>query len=281
MRQDRYLRRVSLALIAPAILAVGLLFLVPLGRLVAVSLNSPELTFANYQTAIGPSGFPSVMLVTLRVTLIVTLSCACLGFPIAYLMVRAGGVTKTVIGLLVILPFWISILVRNYAWIYLLQRRGTVNNLLVSLGWIDQPLNLIYNEFAVVLAMTNALLPFMVLPIYVALQSQDSSYLEAAHTLGAGPAAAFADITLPLAYQGIVAGSLIVFATGLGFYVTPALLGGGKVLTAATFVTQQIEVTLNWQLAAAAALILFGCIVALMGAYARIVGINRLSGIEG
>lgn len=280
MKRRRDLRRLSIFLIGPALLAVGLLFLLPLARLFGLSLEAPDLSLSNYGAALGSSGFLPVMVVTLRVTLVVTLACAVLGFPIAYLMARTTGATKAVIGLLVVLPFWTSLLVRNYAWIYLLQRRGAVNNALMSLGVIDQPLDLIYNEFAVAFTMTNALLPFMVFPVYVALQDQDDSYLEAAASLGAPPTRAFFDVTLPLAFQGIVAGSLIVFATGLGFYVTPALLGGGKVLLAATFITREIEVTLNWPLAASAAIILFAFVLMIILAYAKVVGFSRLSGVK-
>ncbi len=271
-------RGLALLLLAPALVAVGVLFLLPLGRLVSIATGLPDPTLDAFRDLVGTAGFGDVLLRTIRVTALVTLVCVLIGFPIAYLMSRSSPRMKAIVAILVILPFWTSILVRNYAWIYLLQRRGIVNGLLMDLGLISSPLDIIYNELGVIIAMSNALLPFMVLPIFVALEGQDRSLFEASQSLGARPGRTFLDVTLPLSLSGIVAGSLIVFATGLGFYVTPALLGGGRVLLAATFITKEIEVTLNWPLAAAASLILLATVVALMAAYARLVGIDRLAG---
>jgi ABC-type spermidine/putrescine transport system permease subunit I len=265
-------------LLAPALVAVGVLFLLPLGRLVSIATGFPDPRLDAFRDLVATAGFGDVLLRTIRITALVTLVCVAIGFPIAYLMSRSSPRMKTIVAILVILPFWTSILVRNYAWIYLLQRRGIVNGLLMDLGLIGSPIDIIYNEVGVVIAMSNALLPFMVLPIFVALEGQDRSLLEASQSLGARPARTFLDVTLPLSLSGIVAGSLIVFATGLGFYVTPALLGGGRVLLAATFITKEIEVTLNWPMAAAASLILLATVVGLMAAYARLVGIDRLAG---
>ena len=170
----------NLLLVLPATLLLGLLFLVPLGRLVALSIEAPDLSLGQYTALFESPLYPQVLIRTLRVSLFVVLGCLLFGYPIAYLLVEARPRIRQIVALLVLLPFWTSILVRNYAWVYLLQRKGAVNELLVSSGLISDPLPLMFNEMGVVIGMSNALLPFMVLPIYVAIQSQDRAYLEAA-----------------------------------------------------------------------------------------------------
>jgi len=267
-------------MIAPAALLVGVLFLLPIGRLFGMSLDYPNWTTAFFAGLFSSSVYVKSLWATLRVSVFVVLGCLMFGYPIGYLLATCRAKLRPYLALTVLLPFWTSILVRNFAWMYLLQRHGTVNELLQSIGIIDQPLRLMFNEFGVVLGMTNALLPFMVLPIYVAIQSQDEAFLEAAGSLGAGPSVAFLKVTFPLSLPGIYAGTLLVFATALGFFVTPALLGGGKVLVAATYITYEIEILLNWPGAAAASIVLLGIILIVVAAYMRVVTIERLSGAD-
>ncbi|MFI4986653.1 MAG: ABC transporter permease [Alphaproteobacteria bacterium] len=269
----------SAVLVLPALLLVGCLFLVPIGRLAALSLEAPHLTLDAYVGLFAAADYLEILLRTLRVSAIVMAACVLLGYPLAYLMAKCRGRLRALIVFLVLLPFWTSLLVRNYAWVYLLQRRGVVNEMLLSLGVISSPLPLMFNEFGVVLGMTNALLPFMVLPIFVALQAQDKALVEAASSLGAGPSTGFLKITLPLSLSGVTAGCLIVFATALGFYVTPALLGGGRVLLAATHIAREIEETLNWPMAAAASMVLLLVVAAIIGLYRKVVGTDGLAGL--
>jgi ABC-type spermidine/putrescine transport system permease subunit I len=268
----------SLVMIAPALLLVGLLFLFPIALLAYRSFGGAELSLENYQSLFSSSLYINSLIATLKISAFVVLGCLFFGFPIAYALANASNRLRPVLFLAVLLPAWSSILVRNFAWIYLLQRRGPINEFLISTGIIDQPISFMFNEFGVVLGMTNVLLPFMVLPIFVALQAQDKTYLEASASLGARPETAFWTVTLPLSMPGVMAGSLLVFAMALGFFVTPALLGGGKVLVAATYITNEIETLLNWDIAGAASVVLLAVVVIVVAAYLRVISSSNTTG---
>jgi len=268
----------SLAMIAPALLLVGLLFLLPIALLAYRSFGGAEPSLENYHSLFSSSLYIGSLWTTLKISAFVVLGCLFFGFPIGYVLANAPNRYRPVLILAVLLPFWSSILVRNFAWIYLLQRRGPINEFLISIGITDQPISFMFNQFGVVLGMTNALLPFMVLPIFIALQSQDKTYLEAAASLGARPETGFWTITLPLSMPGVMAGSLLVFATALGFFVTPALLGGGKVLVAATYITNEIETLLNWDIAGAASVVLLAVVVLVVAAYLRVASSSNTTG---
>ena len=269
----------SLVFVLPACLVIGLLYLVPIGRLAALSVGGADFGFANYAALFETPLYVQILIRTLRVSAWVVFATLLFGYPIAYLLATAKPRVRQVLALLVLIPFWTSVLVRNYAWVYLLQRRGVVTELLVSSGLLSAPAPLMFNELGVVIGMSNALLPFMVLPIYIAIQAQDPAFLEAADSLGAGPSRSFFAVTLPLSLAGVYAGSLLVFATALGFFVTPALLGGGRVLVAATFIANEVENMLNWPLAAAASLVLLAVVLVVIALYTRSMSIERLSGM--
>jgi mannopine transport system permease protein len=175
----------------------------------------------------------------------------------------------------VLVPLWTSILIRSYAWIVLLQRRGVVNSLLMDLGVTEQPLRLIYTEFAVLLAMTHVLLPFMILPVYGALSTIPADLPRAALNLGASRFAVFWRITLPLSLPGVFAGALMTFILALGFYITPALVGGPSTLMMATLIGQQTTDLLNWPFAGALSAILLLVTIALAVAFRHLVALNR------
>jgi putative spermidine/putrescine transport system permease protein len=265
-------------MIAPALLLVGLLFLFPIALLTFRSFGGGEFSLQNYETLFSSSLYINSLMATLKISIFVVVGCILFGFPIGYVLATAPNRWRPVLILAVLLPFWSSILVRNFAWIYLLQRRGPINEFLISVGITNEPISFMFNQFGVVLGMTNTLLPFMILPIYVALQSQDRTYLEASSSLGAKPETAFMTVTLPLSMPGVMAGSLLVFATALGFFVTPALLGGGKVLVAATYITQEIETYFNWGVAGAASVILLVVVVIIVVAYLRVSSKTNTSG---
>jgi len=269
----------GLLLVAPAIAVIGLLFLVPIVRLLFLSFGEDGFSVAAYESLFSTSVYVDSLARTVEISAMVTVAALLLGYPIGYVLATCGPTMRALLGLGVVLPFWTSILVRNFAWIYLLQRRGLVNDLLISSGLVDQPLRFMFNETGVVIGMTNALLPFMVLPIFVAIHAQDRALRETAASLGASPPWAFLTVTLPLSLSGIYAGSLLVFATAMGFFVTPALLGGGKVLMAATFITREIETYVNWPLAAAASVILLFIVTAIIAVYAWLVSVERIAGM--
>ena len=220
--------------------------------------------------------FRGILLRTLWMSLLVMAACLALGYPLAWLIATAPPrVAPWLLGA-VLLPFWTSLIVRTAAWIVLLQREGVVNAALVGAGLADAPLSLLFNRFAVVLAMVHILLPFMVLPIYASLRAMDPRLPRAALSLGAAPWRAFLRVTLPLSLPGVGAGCLMVFIQALGFYVTPALLGGPNDQMLAYFIGFYATRSVNWGMAAALSVLLLGAVAALVALYGRLVGFDRV-----
>jgi len=200
---------------------------------------------------------------TLAIAGTVTIACLLLGFPVAVLLATASERVADVVLILVMLPFWTSLLVRTTAWIVLLQKEGLVNDALLFLGIVGEPISMIFNRTGVIVAMTHVLLPFMILPLYGILRGIPPGYMRAAASLGARPLTAFRRVYLPLAAPGIAAGSLMVFILSVGYYVTPALVGGPADQMLSAFVANYTTTTGNWGLAAALGLLLLAVTVAL------------------
>ena len=219
-----------------------------------------------------------VLIRTFVVSASVTLICLLLGYPLAALIARSNGAVASALLILVLLPFWTSLLVRTSAWVVLLQSRGVVNSALAWVGLIDpaMPLNLIYNRIGVLVAMTHILLPFMVLPIYSVMKSIPPVYLRAAASLGAPPFSAFWRIYLPMSMPGVSAGCLLVFILALGYYITPALVGGQRDQMVSYFIAYYANQVTNWGMAAALSAILLVAVLILYAVYNRFVGIDRL-----
>ena len=216
--------------------------------------------------------YVDVLLRTLLISASVTLLCLGLGFPVALLLTQVSETVADWLMILVLLPFWTSLLVRTAAWVVVLQREGMVNSLLMRLGLIDEPLTLIYNRVGVLVAMTHVLLPFMILPLYTVLKGIPPQYMRAAGSLGAPPLTAFVRIYLPLATPGVAAGSLMVFILALGYYITPALVGGGSDQMLSYFVATYTTDTGNWGLAAALGLLMLVTTLALYALAHRLSG---------
>jgi ABC-type spermidine/putrescine transport system permease subunit I len=176
----------------------------------------------------------------------------------------------------VLMPFWTSILVRTYAWLVLLQRQGLINSWGIKLGLWDEPLALVHNLTGTLIGMVHIMLPFLILPLYGSMRAIDRDYLKAAANLGASPTRAFWLVFFPLSLPGLLAGSLIVFILCLGFYVTPALLGGGKVIMVANRIANDIEIFFNWGAASALGVVLLGLTAIILFAAARLVRLDRL-----
>lgn len=221
--------------------------------------------------------YVDVLLRTLTIGAGVTLLCLALGFPVAVLLTQVQGRAGDWLMALVMLPFWTSLLVRTAAWVVLLQREGLVNSLLVRLGLVGEPLTLIYNRTGVLVAMTHVLLPFMILPVYAVLKDIPPHYLRAAASLGARPTVAFWRVYLPLAAPGVAGGALMVFILALGYYITPALVGGGGDQMLSYFVAKYTAETGNWGLAAALGALLLAVTLALYGLAQRLSGGRALS----
>ena len=218
----------------------------------------------------------AIYLRTLGVALTVTLACLALGFPIAYLLAHLRDKTANLLLILVLLPFWTSLLVRTTAWVVVLQKEGVVNSLLQALGIIAEPLPLIFNRFGVVVAMTHILLPFTILPLYSVMRQIPASYVRAARSLGASPSLAFWRVYLPQCVPGLSAGALLVFILSLGYYITPALVGGATDQLISHFIADNIGRSLNWGLASALSSILLVAVLALYWAYDRVAGVSNV-----
>ena len=209
---------------------------------------------------------------TLWIAAVVTLVCILLGYPVAYLIVTASPRLAKILVLMVLLPFWTSLLVRTAAWVIVLQRSGIVNETLLAFGIIDEPLTLIFNRTGVYIAMVHILLPFMILPLYSVMKGIPGDHMRAASSLGARPWAAFMTVYFPQTVPGLAAGCLLVFVIALGFYITPMLIGGGSDQMLAFLIAEFATNTANWGLAGALAMLLLVCIAVLYPIYHRFAG---------
>ena len=216
--------------------------------------------------------FVDVLIRTLWISLMVTAICVALGFPVAYLLATLPAKSSNLLMILVLLPFWTSLLVRTSAWVVILQNEGILNGLMLYLGLIDAPVQMIFNRFGVYVAMTHVLLPFMVLPLYSVMKGISPAYMRAATSLGAPPWTAFLRVYLPQTLPGITAGCLLVFILALGYYITPALVGGADDQMVSYFIAFYTNRTVNWGLAAALATLLLAATLVLFGVYSRVAG---------
>jgi putative spermidine/putrescine transport system permease protein len=207
---------------------------------------------------------------------VVTLACLLLGYPVALFIARQPPQRAALFLFLVLLPFWTSLLVRTVAWVVLLQREGILNNLLLSLGVVHEPLRMIFNRFAVYVAMVHVLLPFMVLPLFAVMKGISPTYERAAASLGASPFTTFRRVFLPQTLPGIGAGCLMVFIQALGYYITPALVGGADDQMISYFIAFYASRTVNWGMAAALSIMLLAATVALYAVYNRMIGLEKL-----
>jgi putative spermidine/putrescine transport system permease protein len=215
--------------------------------------------------------FGRILARTFEISAIVTLWCLLLGYPLAYWLSTLPARQANVLMILVLVPFWTSILVRVAAWIVLLQSAGLVNRALMAAGAIDQPLALLFNRTGVIIAMVHILLPFMILPLYSVMKSVPPTYLRAAVSLGSTPLAAFFRVYVPQTYPGIGAGALLVFILSIGYYVTPALLGGADDQMLSYYVAQYANVNVNWGMASALGALLLAATLVLYAVYRRVV----------
>lgn len=263
---------VSVALVLPLLAIVGIGFLLPVWRLVALSFADGA---ANYQRLLDDTLYLEVFAVTGATAACVTVLCIVLGYPVAYAMNNLKGKAAVLAGACVFIPLWTSVLIRSYAWIILLQRNGALNSLLGAAGLGDHPVKILYTQAAVVLGMTHILLPFAILPIYATLRSLPPDLVRAATNLGAGPVRAFLLITLPLSLPGVFAGTVLCFVMALGFYITPALLGGPGSLLMATLIGQQTTVLLDWPFAAALSTVLLGATLFIVIIFRRAISTSK------
>ena len=264
-------------MICPVLAVLFILYFFPVFRLFYWSFFSPEFTLKHYTHFIRESLYFTILLRTFKIALFVTAVSVILSYPVAAFLSEAKG-RKQYLMICVILPFWTSVLVRNYAWMVLLQMNGLINKSLMGLGLTTTPLPFMYNTLGVVVGMVHVLLPFMILPIYSVLKGIDKDLKLAAYTMGANRLNTFLRITLPLSLPGVAAGVIFVFVLSLGFFITPALLGGPKVTMIATLIENQINYLNNWGFAAALSLVLLAFTVLFLGALFKVIDVDKITG---
>jgi spermidine/putrescine transport system permease protein len=270
------------SLLGPGALWLTLFFAIPILIMLFYSLMprgiyggvEPGFTLEHYQRFFDPL-YLRILIRTFWISVVCTILCLLLGYPVAYVIARAGK-WKNLLLFLVVLPFWTSFLVRTYAMIFLLRDSGLINQWLLKLGLISQPISMLYTPGAVMAGLIYGFLPFMVLPIYASLEKLDLSLLEAAEVLGAKPAARFWKVTLPLSMPGVVAGCLLVFIPCLGSFLTPDLLGGAKQVMIGNLVQNQFSAARNWPFGSAASFILMTVVLIAVLFYLRIKGRSPL-----
>ena len=277
-RHRRRGQQVLLGLSAPALLALMVVVFLPVFWLSSLSLldRAGSLTSENYARIFQSELYLGTFVVTFQISVAVTLLCVLLGYPLSYWMARLPPGRAALCMVFVLVPFWTSVLVRTYAWLVLLQRNGLVNQTLQALGLVDEPLQLAHNLTGSIIGMVHIMLPFMVLPLYASMKAIDQDAVRAAVGLGATPTRAFRDVFFPMSLPGLFAGVVLVFVLSLGFFVTPALLGGGRVQMLAQRIESTITIYSNWGAASALGVVLLAATLALVWVLHRVFGLDRL-----
>jgi len=269
-------------MVAGAIAFCMLVYLWPMLSLVSWAFHDQQAgwSLAQLVRVAGDEDYHIAFLTTFRIAAITTLVCAAVGYPYAYLMASSGRRLALLLAAAVMVPFWTSILARSLAWMILLGRRGIINRWLVDLGLVDRPLALLFNSIGVQIGMVHVLLPFMVLPIWSVLSRLDATLPRAARSLGASSANAFWHVTFPLSLPGLAAGMTLVFMSAIGFYITPALLGGPGDLTIASLIEMVVRDLLDWPFGAILSLTLLACVACVFAVGAVVAGAGRVTGMD-
>jgi putative spermidine/putrescine transport system permease protein/spermidine/putrescine transport system permease protein len=218
-----------------------------------------------------------IFITTFKISFLTTLICVVIGYPLTYFMSQLPKKWAGVCMIGVLIPFWTSLLVRTYAWLVLLQKKGLLNNVLIDLEIIAEPIKFVHNTSGTLIGMAHIMLPFLILPLYANMRSIDKDCVRAAASLGATPSRAFWTVFFPLSVPGLLAGLLIVFVLCLGFYVTPAVLGGGRVIMAAMKISSNIELYFSWGAASALGVVLLVVTMAILFLASKLVSLDQIS----
>ncbi len=263
-------------LLAPATLALIVMFVLPIGYVLMLSVTDPTLSLAHYRRIFSVPLYTRVLFNTFSTSLTVTAACLLLGYPVAYVMSRRNDWVSIALLACVAVCFWTGFIVRTYAWLVILGNKGPVIGVYQALG-LDPP-RLLFTTFSSTLGMVHILLPYMILALYSVMKKIDPNLLRAAASLGAVPHASFREVFLPLSLPGVVNGGILVFTICLGFFITPILLGTPKDMMISQLVNQQIEELLAWGFASAVAVVLLIATSIVLAVYNRFFGLDRLWG---
>ncbi len=277
-RQEAREQWMLLGLAGPALLVIVAIIVIPVGWLFYLSFVGGDGGFSldHYRKMIEYKSYARVFVITFQVSLLTTLICILFGYPLAYFLALLTPRWAGIFMLTVLLPFWTSLLVRTYAWLVLLQKKGLLNDFAISMGLWETPVKLVHNMTGTLIGMAHIMLPFLVLPLYGAMRKIDRDLMHAAANLGASPVHAFWKVYFPLSLSGLVAGSLIVFVLCLGFYVTPAVLGGGRVVMVSTQITAILEHQFDWGAASALGVVLLVATLAILYLAARLLKLDNV-----
>lgn len=259
--------RTAYSMLSPSLLWLLLFLILPVGMIAVISFTTNaefggilyEFSTEAYQLAFS-SLYAKVIWQSLAWAFIATVLCLVIAYPFAYFIAHAGK-WKNMLLLLVMVPFWTNLLVRLYSWIIILNNHGVINNLLMNLGIISEPIKMLYTPFAVIIGLVYGFLPFMILPIYSSIEQLDKTYLEASEDLGANPVKTFLRITLPLTFPGILAGIIITFVPAISVFVVTDLLTGGKLLMIGSVIRDAFLIEMNWQLGSALSILLMALVL--------------------
>jgi ABC-type spermidine/putrescine transport system permease subunit I len=276
-RQERYK---LFGLTLPYLVLVTALIIIPIGWLFYMSFIGRDgtLSLENYTRMIDSKAYMRIFITTFKISILTTLICAMLGYPLTYFMSQLPRKWAGLCMIGVLIPFWTSLLVRTYAWLVLLQKKGIVNTILVDLELISAPIKFVHNTSGTLIGMAHIMLPFLILPLYANMRTIDKDCIRAAASLGATPSRAFWTVFFPLSIPGLLAGLLIVFVLCLGFYVTPAILGGGRVIMVAMKISSNIELYFSWGAASALGVVLLLFTLLILFLASKLVSMDQISG---
>jgi ABC-type spermidine/putrescine transport system permease subunit I len=281
LRRDERLERLKLfGLGSPAMLLILVILVIPVGWLFYVSFIGADGTFSleNYERMLKRKSYARIFQTTFEISFLTTGLCILIGYPLAYFISGLPTRIANLCLITVLLPFWTSLLVRTYAWLVLLQKRGLVNDWGISLGLWDEPIKMVHNMTGTLIGMVHIMLPFLILPVYGAMRAIDRDLMKAAANLGASPKRAFWTVFFPLTLPGLFAGSLMVFILCLGFFVTPAVLGGGKVIMVSMQIVSNIELFVNWGAASALGVVLLVSTMVILWIASRFLNLEKMTG---
>ncbi|MCC7276491.1 MAG: ABC transporter permease [Alphaproteobacteria bacterium] len=265
-------------LVLPAVLLLVVFCVWPLLQVLWLSVSEPEIGLQNYEELLTRPLLHRIWWTTVRICGLTTAITVLLGYVVAYAMTQVGERQRTWMLFCILLTFWLSVLVRAFAWVTLLRDEGLLNQGLLALGLVDAPLRLVRNEIGVLIGMVHVMMPFAVLPLYSNMSGIDPRYVAAARGLGASARFAFLHVYLPLSKPGLIAATILVFIFSLGFFITPALLGGGKVVMVAEYIRVSFEETLRWGLATMLSSSLLFAVILLLALVARFVDLRKVFG---
>jgi putative spermidine/putrescine transport system permease protein len=272
----KYVPSKEIFLLFPLLVFLFGFYLFPVAKILFRSVYDNGFTLEHIYRMVTVPLYFKVLLKTIKISLIVTVLSCFMGYPVAYLFFNIKERTRDLLLIVVLIPFWVSILVRTYGWMVILGRHGLLNSILLNLGIISSPIKLLYNEPAVYVGMIQIMIPFMILPIYSVMSKIDKNLLKAGEILGATPASVFWRIFFPLSLPGVLTGSILVFLLSTGFFITPALMGGRKEIMIAVLIAEQVDVLLNWSFAAALSLLLLVITIGTLGIFNKLFGLDRI-----